>query len=213
MKNLATLAVAILFLAAMASAQANNKQSNSQGSTQAVQTNQGAQPQLALPNGERGIGAKGEQRIMKEVRHVLVMEPYYTLWDNLEYKVDGDTVTLIGQVVNSALKSDAEHDVARIEGVRRVVNQIQVLPPAPMDDHIRVATARAIFNTDGLSRYAWGAVPPIHIIVDRGHVTLEGVVSNAMDKQLAGTQANSVPGVFSVTNDLRVENNPTEAKK
>jgi hyperosmotically inducible protein len=202
MKRIATLLLAVCFAASAALAQAAPKKADP------------SEPRLALPTGpEHGIGAKGEARIVREVRHVLVMEPYYTLWDDLRYKVDGDTVTLLGKVVNSTLKSDAGHDVAKIEGVRHVINKLEVLPPSPADDRIRIATARAIFNNDGLSRYAMGAVPPIHIIVDNGHVTLTGVVAFPMDKQIAGMQASSVPGVFSVKNDLRVEHPVVEAKK
>jgi hyperosmotically inducible protein len=151
-------------------------------------------------------GAKPQDRIAREVRHELVMLPYYGVFDNLEYKVDGGTVTLLGQVTRPTLKSDAENAVKGIEGVDRVINQIQVLPLSSMDDRIRIAEYRAIFSKPGLDRYAMQAVPPIHIIVDNGKVTLEGVVANQADKDLAGIQANSVSGVFSVTNNLRVEN-------
>ena len=113
---------------------------------------------------------------------------------------------MIGQVVNPTLKSDAENAVKNIEGVERVVNQIQVLPVSPNDDRIRRAVYRAIYGNEVLSQYELRAVPPIHIIVNNGHVTLEGVVSRQMDKQIAEMQAKSVPGVFSVTNNLRLEN-------
>jgi hyperosmotically inducible protein len=149
-------------------------------------------------------GTPANQRIMKEVRHELVMLPYYTLFDNLAYKVDGNTVTLLGQVTRPSLKSDAENVVKKIEGVEKVVNNIEVLPPSPMDDRIRRAVYRAVYSQPMLSKYNWGAVPPIHIIVKSGHVTLEGVVDNDSDKNVAGIQANGVSGVFSVTNNLRV---------
>jgi len=145
------------------------------------------------------------QRIVKEVRHELVMLPYLGVFDNLEYKVDGSTVTLVGQVTRPTLKSDAESAVKNIEGVEKVDNQIEVLPPLPQDDRIRRETFRAIFGFPALNRYAIQAVPSIHIIVKGGHVTLEGVVANGGDKNIAGIQANTVPGVFSVTNNLRVE--------
>ena len=145
-------------------------------------------------------------RITREVRHELLLLPYYGVFDNLAYRVSPDgTVTLIGQVVNPTLKSDAENVVKRIEGVEHVDNQIQVLPPSPMDDQIRMATYRAIYGNAELNMYAVRAVPPIHIIVNNGHVTLEGVVARQMDKQVAEMQAKSVSGVFSVTNNLRVE--------
>ena len=149
--------------------------------------------------------ARGEQRIQREVHHELVMLPYYGVFDNLAYRVDGATVTLLGEVTRPTLKSDAENVVKRIEGVEKVVNKIEVLPPAPNDDRIRLAVYRAIYTQTGLDRYALQAVPPIHIIVKNGNVTLEGVVANGGDKNLAGIRANGVPGIFKVTNNLRVE--------
>jgi len=146
------------------------------------------------------------QRITREVHHQLVLLPYYGVFDNLAYKVAPDgTVTLLGQVARPTLKSDAENVVKKIEGVEHVDNQIQVLPVSPNDDQIRMAEYRAIYGNSTLNQYALRAVPPIHIIVDNGHVTLEGVVARQMDKQIAGMQAKSVPNVFSVTNNLRVE--------
>jgi hyperosmotically inducible protein len=133
------------------------------------------------------------------------MLPYYGVFDNLAFKVDGATVTLIGQVTRPTLKSDAEKVVKDIEGVEKVVNQIEVLPLSPNDDRLRLATYRAIYSTTGLDRYALNAVPPIHILVANGKVTLEGVVANEADKNMAGVKANGVSGVFSVTNNLRVE--------
>ena len=140
------------------------------------------------------------------MHHELVLLPYYGVFDNLAYRVSADgTVTLLGQVARPTLKSDAENAVKRIEGVERVDNQIQILPTSPMDDQIRVATYRAIYGNSVLSPYGLRAVPPIHIIVNQGHVTLEGAVAKQMDKQVAEMQAKSVPNVFSVTNNLRVE--------
>jgi len=152
------------------------------------------------------LDQKSLARIVKEVRHELVMLPFYGVFDNLSYKVDPDgTVTLLGQVARPTLKSDAENAVKRIEGVEKVVNNIEVLPTSINDDRIRREVYRAIFGNDVLSQYQLRAVPPIHIIVKNGHVTLEGVVARAMDKQIAGVQANKVSGVFSVTNNLVVE--------
>ena len=142
----------------------------------------------------------------QEVRHELVMLPYYTIFDNLGYRVDGNTVTLFGQVTRPTLKSDAENVVKHIEGVDRVINNVEVLPLSPMDNRIRFAEYRAIYGFGPLQRYALGTLPPIHIIVKNGHVTLEGVVANKGDYNIANIRANGVPGVFSVTNDLRVEN-------
>jgi hyperosmotically inducible periplasmic protein len=150
-------------------------------------------------------GANAQERLVREVRHELVMLPYYGVFDNLAYRVDGTTVTLMGQVTRPTLRSDADNVVKHIEGVTRVDNQIQVLPLSSMDDGLRLAVFRAIFGKPGLDRYAMQAVPPIHIIVDNGKVTLEGVVNTEADKNQAGLYANGVGGVFSVTNNLRVE--------
>jgi hyperosmotically inducible protein len=146
-----------------------------------------------------------QQQIMKKVRKELVTLPYYGVFDNLAYKVEGSTVTLYGQVVRPTTRKDAERRVARIDGVERVVNNIEVLPLSSFDDEIRVRTYRTLFRTGGLYRYAMGANPSIHIVVNRGHVTLEGVVSSEGDKNLAYIAARGVPGVFSVTNNLRSE--------
>jgi hyperosmotically inducible protein len=152
------------------------------------------------------LDQKALARIIKEVRHELVMLPYYGVFDNLAYKVDPDgTVTLLGQVARPVLKSDAENSVKRIEGVPRVVNNIEVLPTSFEDDRIRREVYRAIYGNPALNEYQLRAVPPIHIIVKNGHVTLEGAVARTMDKQIAGVQANSVPGVFSMTNNLLVD--------
>jgi hyperosmotically inducible protein len=148
-------------------------------------------------------GAMGADRIAREVRHQLVLLPYYTVFDNLAYRVDGGTVTLYGQVVRPTLKSDAANVVKSVEGVRQVKNEIQVLPLSPMDDQIRRAEFRSIYGFADLYRYAERAVPSIHIIVDNGKVTLVGTVDSAADKNLAGIRANAVPGVFGVTNNLQ----------
>jgi hyperosmotically inducible protein len=151
-------------------------------------------------------GDKSQSRLMKEVRHELVMLPYYNVFDNLSYSIDGGTVTLMGQVNNPVLKSSAENVVKHLEGVQQVVNNIEVLPLSPNDDRIRRAVYQKIYSYPSLStRYGFQALPSIHIIVKNGNVSLEGVVDNASDKNVAGIQANGVPGVFSVTNNLRVE--------
>jgi hyperosmotically inducible protein len=145
--------------------------------------------------------------IAKEVRHELITLPYYGVFDNLAFRVDDDgTVTLLGQVNRPVLKDDAGRVVKKVLGVTSVKNQIEVLPLSPDDDRIRRAAYQAIYGDPALStRYAYQAVPPIHIIVKNGHITLEGVVANQMDKTVAGIRANSVPGAFSATNNLRVE--------
>jgi hyperosmotically inducible periplasmic protein len=143
--------------------------------------------------------------IEREVRHELVMLPYYGVFDNLTFQVNGSTVTLGGQVSRPTLKSSAENVVKDIEGVDKVVNNIEVLPVSPNDDRIRLAVFRAIYGHTALNRYALQAVPPIHIIVRNGNVTLEGVVASEADKNIANIQARGVPNVFEVTNNLRVE--------
>ena len=172
-----------------------------------------ATPIVALPNsvaarpqGEKKqrSEAKYREKLYKEVRHQLVMLPWYSVFDNLVYRVDGDKVTLYGQVTRPVLKSDAEAAVKSIEGVASVVNNIEVLPPSPMDDQLRRALYRAIYGDAGLSRYSIQAVPSIHIIVKNGNVALEGVVDNETDKNLANLRANGVPDVFSVKNNLAV---------
>ena len=144
--------------------------------------------------------------IAREVRHELVMLPYYNVFDNLAFRVGDDgSVTLLGQVTRPTLKDDAGCVVKKIEGVTSVRNEIEVLPLSTEDDRIRIAAFRAIYNDTALNRYAHQAVPPIHIIVRNGTITLEGVVANQGDKNIAGIRANGVPGAFSVINNLRVE--------
>lgn len=147
---------------------------------------------------------KYRARLEKEVRHQLVMLPWYSVFDNLAFRVDGDQVTLMGQVTRPTLKSDAEGVVKKIEGVASVKNEIEVLPLSPMDDQLRRAVFRAIYGEAGLNRYAIQAIPSIHIIVKNGNVTLEGIVDSEMDKNLANLRANQVPNVFSVKNNLVV---------
>lgn len=158
---------------------------------------------LTVPMFARTNAPKGDLR--DAVRHELVMLPYYSVFDNFEFTVDNGTVTLMGEVTRPILKSDAGNAVKRIPGVTMVVNNIKVLPLSPFDNRIRVATYRSIFGYASLYRYAMGANPSIHIIVENGHVTLKGVVANEADKNIAYLRASGVPGVFSVTNALLVE--------
>lgn len=148
---------------------------------------------------------RAEDRITREVRHELVMLPYYDVFDNLTYRVDGPKVTLFGQVTRPALKSDAENAVKKIEGVETVDSQIEVLPLSPNDDRVRRAAYRGIFSKVPLQRYQLSAVPPIHIIVKNGDITLEGVVANEGDKNMAEIAAKGVHGAFSVKNNLRID--------
>jgi len=154
---------------------------------------------------------KMQENLTKEVRHQLLLLPYYSVFDNLMFKVDGDQVTLLGQVVRPTLKSDAESAVKGIESVASVNNQIEVLPVSPMDDQLRRAVYRAVYGDTALSRYGMSALPSIHLIVKNGHVTLEGVVDSESDKNLANLRTSGVPNVFSVTNNLNVSS--SEAKK
>jgi len=160
---------------------------------------------LGLAQDRGQPSSKSQDRIVREVRHELLMLPYFGVFDNIAFRVDGSTVTLMGQVVRPSLKSDAENSVKHIEGVEKVDNQIEVLPPSSMDDRLRLELYRAIYGYPPLEKYALGVQKPIRIIVKNGHVTLEGVVDNDGDKNFAGIRANGVPGIFSVTNNLRVE--------
>jgi hyperosmotically inducible protein len=150
---------------------------------------------------------KSNQNLVREVRHQLLLLPYYSVFDNLVFKVDGDHVTLEGQVTRPTLKSDAEAAVKSIEAVSGVTNNIEVLPLSGMDDQLRHALYRAIYGDTVLSKYGWSSMPSIHIIVKNGHVSLEGVVDNEADKNVAGLRANGVPNVFEVKNNLVVNAN------
>lgn len=147
---------------------------------------------------------KSEERITREVRHELLMLPYFGVFDYIAYKVDDGTVTLLGQVVRPSLKSDAGNVVKHIEGVSRVENQIEILPPSSQDDRLRIALFHAIYGYPALQRYELGVLKPIRIVVNSGRVTLEGVVDSEADKNMVNIRANSVPGIFSVTNNLQV---------
>jgi len=167
-----------------------------------------AGPAISLPHPQNDNRQHSEKKMQenlaKEVRHQLLLLPYYSVFDSLMFKVDGDKVTLLGQVVRPTLKSDAEAAVKGIEAVASIDNQIEVLPVSPMDDQLRRAVYRAIYGDTVLSRYGMSALPSIHIIVKSGHVTLEGVVDSESDKNLANLRANGVPNVFSVTNNLSI---------
>ncbi len=150
------------------------------------------------------VPAQAEERLVKEVRHQLLLLPRLSVFDNLAYKVDGYTVTLIGQVTQPVEKSDAENAVKHVEGVEKVDNQIEVLPLSPMDNGLRRNLYVAIYGYPSLQKYDMPVVKPIRIIVKNGHVTLEGVVDSENDKNTAEIRAKSVSGVFSVTDNLQV---------
>jgi osmotically-inducible protein OsmY len=159
----------------------------------------------AVNEGTSQVWEPNEASIQRRVLHQLRMLPYYNIFDDLSFRVDGSKVFLTGQVAWPTLKSDAEAAVKHVEGVQHVVNQIEVLPLSNFDNQIRWAEYRAIYGHAGMEQYAIQPYPPIHIIVKNGNVTLTGVVAKQMDKNLAGIRANGVSGVFSVTNNLRVE--------
>ena len=166
----------------------------------APSSNQSVQSQPA----DETLSPESKDRLVREVRRALIMLPYYGVFDNLSFRIDGRTVTLEGQVVKPVTKRDAENTVKNIEGVEKVVNNIEVLPPSGVDDRIRRAVYHSIYNYGPLFKYANMTVPSIHIIVKNGRVTLEGVVDSEADKNYAGMRANLVPGTFQVTNNLRV---------
>jgi BON domain-containing protein len=159
-----------------------------------------------IPAARAGVGTVDKSSLDYKVHRELVTLPWYGVFDNLQYEVNGSKVILSGQVISehSQTKRDAENAVKRISGVTEVVNNIEVLPPLPFDDQIRRAEYRTIFSQATLGGYSLGAIPQIHIIVHGGHVTLEGTVMNQMDRNIAGIAANSVPDVFSVTNNLKI---------
>jgi len=164
---------------------------------------------LAVPATQAGTTTKvnpDASTISSQVHHELLMLPWYGVFDYLEYQVNGTEVTLSGQVtsIHSTTREDAANFVRRIPGVTKVVNNIEVLPPSPFDDQIRRAEYRTIFSQGDLGRYTLGAIPQVHIVVKNGHVSLEGLVVNQMDKNMAGIVANSVPNVFSVENPLQI---------
>jgi hyperosmotically inducible periplasmic protein len=152
------------------------------------------------------LGPANENKLIQEVRHKLVLLPYFGVFDDIGFNVSGGTVTLQGQVTQPVLKDDAGRTVKGVEGVTNVINNIEVLPLSPNDDRIRREVYRAIYGDPMLStRYGYQALPSIHIIVKNGNVRLEGVVANEMDRNVANLRANAVGGVFHVENELRVE--------
>jgi hyperosmotically inducible protein len=196
--NVVLSAALILPAGVMASAQSGGKQEVASANDQ--------QMFQVLPGVKQTITGTDRQQVQiaREVRHELALLPYYSIFDDLEYRVDGSTVTLGGKVVTVGLKRDAESAVKGIEGVTNVVNKIEELPPSTQDQRIREAVARRVFSFGNLSRYGWESSPTIRILVSGGHVWLEGVVDTQQDKDAANIQANGVPGVFSVTNNLQV---------
>lgn len=175
---------------------------------------QSSQPAPAQPQGDQQAGGaqmqseqlsqQAEAALAQKVVHAIVMLPYYGVFDSIGYKLQGRTVTLTGQVLRSSLKPDAERAVKKVEGVDKVINNIEVLPPGPLDMNIRERVRQAIYSYGPLFKYANMPNPPIRIIVKNARVTLLGVVDTEADKNLCTMQANQVRDVLSVTNDLRV---------
>jgi len=140
-----------------------------------------------------------------KVRHEIVMLPYYGVFDNLAYEVKDGVVTLSGVVTRPTLKKDAEGVVKNLAGVQSVVNNIEVLPLSRFDDNIRLRALYSIYGAPSLTRYAYAPNSPVKIIVKNGNVTLEGIVGSQMDKNIAYVQAATIPGTFTVTNNLQVQ--------
>jgi hyperosmotically inducible protein len=144
--------------------------------------------------------------LAKAVRHEIAMYSRYSVWDDIRFRVDNGQVELMGAVSQPFKKSDIEKIVRQTPGVASVTDEIRVLPLSTNDDRLRIQVAHAIFRDPVLSRYAMGAVPSIHIVVDNGHVTLAGVVDNEMDRNVAGVRASAAGLSFgAVTNNLQVE--------
>jgi hypothetical protein len=198
------LAVGLLLVSALAFGQpASQDAAAPASSSQAPEQSARAQQ----PSNERGgqLSQRGYDRIVKEVHHELVMLPRYNLFDDLRYQGAPDgTVTLTGEVANATLKPDAEKAVRSIEGVENVVNNIKILPTSQRDQRIRREAYRAIYGSPALAPYAIQSIPPIHIIVENGHVTLNGAVGSQVDKQIAVTRVKQIPDVFDVTDNLQI---------
>jgi hyperosmotically inducible protein len=205
-RNVGNCALAVTFCALLCAAQA------AKTNEQSVQT----QPSISGPQEQPPsppLSPESLQKLANKIRHELVMLPYYDVYDNLYFRIQGRTVTLLGETPNASTKSSAGNVVKHIEGVDKVINNIEVLPPSPADERIRRATYRAIYSYGPLFKYSHAPVPPIHIIVKNGKVTLEGVVDSESDKQMAGMQANQVPGTFQITNNLAVAGPSSGEKK
>lgn len=164
----------------------------------------------AMASNNDPAGSDADKQIAQKVVHEIRMYPRYTLWDNVKVEVRDGEVDLQGQVSQPFKKADLGRLAQHVAGVRSVVNELEVLPTSLFDDRLRLQVARAIYRDPTLSRYGMQAVPPIHIIVDNGHVTLEGVVNTTMEKNIAGIRASQSLSFGQVTNNLRVENPNTK---
>ena len=142
--------------------------------------------------------------LSREIHHQLNVLPYYSVFDNLIFRVQGGKVTLGGSVVRPTLKVHAEQAVKDLSGVISVVNQIEVLPVSTSDDELRRALYRAIYEDKALERYAISTQPSIHIVVKNGNVDLEGTVDSETDRSQAGARAQSAANVLQLKNNLTV---------
>jgi len=161
---------------------------------------------VLLAQSSRKVAGRSGDHIQREVRNELLMLPYYSVFDDLKYSVSGYVVTLSGEVTDPLLKRNAEGVAKNIEGVEKVVDRIDVLPPSQMDDSLRLRLYHAIYAFPALEKYALPVVKPIRIVVRNGRIVLEGAVDSDADKNLATIRAKSVPGALSVTNNLLVPN-------
>src|SRR5260370_40385085 len=152
---------------------------------------------IGIPAARAGVGSVDKSSLDYKVHRELVTLPWYGVFDNLQYQVNGSKVILSGEVVSehSQTKRDAENAVNRIPGVTEVVNNIEVLPPLPFDNQIRRAEYSAIFSQATLGGYSLGAIPQIHIIVNGGHWSAEWTVVYKMVRHFARLDADSVSRV------------------
>ena len=148
-------------------------------------------------------------QVARDVSKQVLTYSQFSIFDAVHSQVNDGTVTLTGKVTMPYKKTDIEKRVARIDGVHQVVNQITVLPVSQYDDELRFRIARAIYGNSSFWNYGSMANPPIHVIVENGHVTLDGVVNSNVDRMLARSIASGF-GAFSVTNDLKTDAEMTQ---
>jgi hyperosmotically inducible protein len=189
--------LALSFLAVAAGAQSAQPPMSNQSMSNQPAPAQAPPPEAALP-------PEAQAKIAKAINHNVIMLPYYGIFDSLSYQLQGRTVILSGEVTNPSLKPDAERAVKKVEGVDKVVNNIEILPPSPIDQQIRERVRKTIYSYGPLFKYSRDPNPPIRIIVKNSRVTLEGVVDSEGDKNLCTLRVNQISSVLSVTNNLRV---------
>ena len=143
-------------------------------------------------------------QMFRAVQKQVLQYPHFTIFDNVNVQVDGGAVKLTGKVTFDYKRDDLERRVRQVAGVQRIDNQLQVLPVSQFDDELRVGLAQAIYSNPAFRAFASMVNPPIHIIVENGHVTLDGVVLNEVDRAIARSIAAGFPS-FSFTNGLKTE--------